>query len=362
MKTLGDWRRNAVASAQIVAMLAGLLALLAAPMPANAGPKEPSITPAQCYQLEVEDAEALAAKNYTRAVSLDRQIGYYGCPPDPSIVVCKSGIANIQNFLQTSPATDPAFAKINQALPVYFDGAPISTATLTQDIGVVAASLQSASAPAPTLRQQFEYMSAQVMRTIYYVDSQGTVGCPYPWTNGRSLYAWMTSLLGGIDLRDDSMYSDCCESIGGKFVIAIIEPAASQYPTTYNTWGGIAERIALYIHEARHAPGNVTPSTGQPAYLHTTCCPEQQAGQAASCDQSYNAGATQTPYATQYWLFIAWLNGTVNVGYSCMSPSNVQYTTELFAASAQGYIGRFCTSPPPSVTTPANPGGACPAP
>jgi hypothetical protein len=361
MKTLGNWQRSTLACVQIAAMLATLLALLLTSIPAEAGPKVPSISQAQCYQLEVEAAEALAAKNYTRAVSLNRQIGYYGCPDYP-IVVCKSGIANIQNFLQTSPATDPAFAKINQALPVYFDGAPISTQTLTQDIGVVAASLQSTSAPAPTLRQQFEYMSAQVMRTIYYMDGQGTVGCPYPWTNGQSLYVWMTSLLGGIDLRDDGMYSDCCESIGGKFVIAIIEPAASQYPATYNTWGGIAERIALYIHETRHAPGNISPSTGQPAYLHTTCCPEQQSGQPASCDQSYKAGATLTPYGTQYWLFIAWLNGTVNVGYSCMSPSNVQYTTELFAASAQGYIGRFCSSPPPSVTTPANPGGACPAP
>ncbi len=354
MQTLRDWRFGAISCAAF----ALILLAIAIPAPSSAGTGRPmSFTLAECLRLDQEDAAALAAKQYSRAIAINRDLVFERCP---RVAVCSQGINNIATFLQTCPTADAAYSKITQAVPTYFDGAAVSAATLANDVNAVCKSIQTPSAPTPTLRQQAEYSSIQTLRTIYYMDNHGAVGCPYPWTKGAGIYVWMTSLIGGVDLRDDQAVSDCCETLGGKFVIAIEEPAASQYPTDY-TWMGISNRFALYIHETRHAPGNVSPANG-PAYLHTTCCPLQQGSPLASCDQTYQEGTTLAPYGTQYWLWRAWLNGTVNVGYACMAPSDAQAITQWLQVNAYGLIGRFCTAAPASPAIPQNPGGTCPGP
>jgi hypothetical protein len=350
MKILWGWRHSVGACAAIALILFTVFPLTRS----SAGPQMGSHGDlAYCPRLEAEEAAAVAAHDMSREIAINREIGYIGCP---RVAVCSQGITNIATFLQKCPTDDQAYSTIEQAVPMYFDGTKISSHDLTKDVKAVCKSIADSSAPAPTVRQQGEYTSVQALRTIYHMDNQGQVGCAYPWTNGASLYVWMTALIAGVDLRDDQAISDCCDALGSKFGIALEEPAASQYPGDY-TWNGISGWVALIVHETRHAPGNVSPPNG-PAYLHTTCCPEQGGPGPASCDQTYQEGPTLTPYGTQYWLFRAWLNGTVNVGYSC-APS--AYTTELLAAQAIGYIGRFCTNPPPQITSlPSNPGGTCP--
>lgn len=354
MRALRGWQQGAITCIAVALALFAVFPLTRS----SAGPKAGSSgNLAQCPRLEAEDAAALAAHDMSRAIALNREIGFIGCP---RAAVCSQGITDIANFLKTCPTDDSAYSTIQQALPTYFQGTAVSAHRLAKDVKAVCKSIKDSSAPAPTLRQQAEYTSVQTLRTIYHMDKQGQVGCPYPWTNGESLYVWMTSLIAGVDIRTDSLYSDCCETLSSsKYLIAITQPAADQYPFDY-TWTGIGNRIALYAHETRHAPGNVSPPDGW-AYLHSTCCPAQVPGGINACDQSYQEGPTLTPYGTQYWLYRAWIDGTVNVGYSCMSPSNVQATTQYFWGVATGYLTNFCTNPPPAVTLPTNGGGTCPA-
>jgi hypothetical protein len=127
-------------------------------------------------------------------------------------------------------------------------------------------------------------------------------------------------------------------------------PGSTAYvsPDDY-TWEGISNEIALLAHETRHEP---IPPSQNVSFQHVSCCP---AG-ANSCDQTYQE-SNLAPYGVQYWLFRAWLNGQVNVGYGCMPDAN---TTLFLKNTTNGYVGRFCTMAPAQVTTPANPGGTCP--
>jgi hypothetical protein len=350
MKALWGWQRGTrAAMALIVFTVLPLTQSVAGPRLGSHG------NLAECPRLDAEEAAAQAAHDISREIAINREIGFIGCPRGP---VCSQGIDNIATFLKTCPTDDADYNTIEQALPIYFDGTKVGSHTLATDVKAVCKSIKNSSAPAPTLRQQGEYLSAQALRTIYHMDKQGQSGCAYPWTHGASVYVWMSSLIAGIDMRDDTAYSDCCEPLGTSVLIAAKELPAGQYPGAY-TWTGIASWITLLVHETRHAPGNVSPPDGV-AYPHSRCCPAQQPGQPNSCDQSYQEGPTLSPYGTEYWLFRAWLNGTVNVGYSCMSPTNAQATTQYLQSSASDFTGNFCTNPPPAVSLPSNPGGTCP--
>jgi hypothetical protein len=342
----------------------GLMIALALPLlcaqPALAGP--PYDEP--CQGLQLQSAQALAQHDYTLAAALDKRYAEQNCGMPikipPVRPACSAGIKNIATFLQTCPTADPAYAQIEQDFPISYDGAVVPGATLKSDINAVCSAIGGA-AQQPSLKQQAEHTAAQVLRTMYYMDNHGVTGCSYPWTNGAGLYPWMKSLVSGVDERDDTQYSDCCEpGTATKVHIAFTRPAASQYPGDYTAMG-ILSQMALFVHETRHAPGN----TGQPvtgiSYAHSTCCPEQSPGKPNSCDDTYHEGIDMAPYAMQYWLFRAWVKGNINVGYSCADPTDVSNLTQFLAGGADGYIGRFCTAPPAQIPWPVNnPGGTCP--
>ena len=343
-----------------------LLALLIVWLPSIAAPQilpHPIPGPAQCEALMAEYEQAITAHRYTLAQEIGKALIKDGCykprPPIPLGKACSIGIKNIATFLQTCPSSDPAFATIFSAFSVSYDSTPLTQSKLTQDLNSVCNSITNSSAPAPTLTQQAEYVVSQVFRTMYYMDNQGTRNCPYPWTGGTSLYNWEKAMVAGVDIRDDSAYSDCCEPVSsGKYSFGLKEPAANQYPFDY-TWTGIANQMALYVHEARHSPNNLPPPNTLDAFLHSTCCPAQGNAVTASCDNTYDE-SNLAPYGTQFWLFRGWLDGTVNVGYACMAPADVQSASQFFQVGANSYIARFCTNPPASVPMPATPGGPCP--
>jgi hypothetical protein len=348
--------------AQMTWMLAALVILLPSSAIAQHLPN-PIPGPVQCEALMNEYEQAIRAHRFTSAQEIGIVLVKDGCyrPPKPIPVgkACSNGIKNIATFLQTCPSNDPAFSTIFQDFSVSYDSTPFTQAQLTKDLNTVCTSITNSSAPQPTITQQAEYVVSQVFRTMYYMDSQGTRGCPYPWTGGTSLYNWEKAMVAGVDIRDDSAYSDCCEQVGTrKYLFGLVQPAASQYPVDY-TWMGIGNQMALYAHEARHSPNNLPPPNTLDTFLHTTCCPEQGNSVTAACDNTYNT-SDLSPYGIQYWLFSGWLNGTVNVGYACMPPADAQAVSQLFDGAANGYIGRFCTNPPATVPMPAAPGGPCP--
>jgi hypothetical protein len=343
-------------------LLAALVIMLPSIASAQTLPHHPIPGPAQCAALLTAYEQAIEAHKYTIAQQLGKALIKDGCykpkPPIPLGKACSIGIKNIATFLQTCPSNDPAFATIFHDFSVSYDSTPLTQSQLSHDLNIVCASISNPGAPAPTLTQQAEYVVSQVFRTMYYMDNQGTQECPYPWTGGTSLYNWEKAMVAGVDIRDDSAYSDCCEVSNGKYLFGLREPAANQYPGDY-TWIGIANQMALYVHEARHSPNNLPPPNTLNAFLHSTCCPEQGNAVTASCDNTYNE-SDLTPYGLQYWLFRGWLNGTVNVGYACMTPADVQSVSQFFQVAANEYIGRFCTNPPATVPIPATPGGPCP--
>jgi len=320
-----------------------------------------------CGALGAANAADIKAKDYVNAGVSSQEYFAHGCDVQGMIAlannvpnkVCKIGIKNIATFLNTCPTLDPAYGLILRSTPISFDGQVVPESTLATDIAAVCKDKTTPPlSGGPTMRQRQEFRVVQSLRTIYHMDSQGDTGCIYPWTGGKSFYKWMISEEGGIDVRDDGQFSDCCEPppAGGtkdQFGILVPSSSANVSPDDY-TWLGISNEIALIAHETRHEP---IPPSQNASFIHTTCCPLQSPGQPASCDQSYQETANLAPYGIQYWLFRAWLKGQVNVGYGCMPDSN---TTLFLQNTANGYVGRFCAMAPAQVTTPANPGGTCP--
>ncbi len=320
-----------------------------------------------CGVLGAANATAIKAKDLVNAGVSSQEYYAHGCDAlmtapisiNVPAKVCKPGIKNIATFLNTCPTLDPAYGLVLRSTPISFDGQPVPESTLANDIAAVCKDKTTApSSGGPSMRQRQEFRVVQSLRTIYRMDSQGDTGCPYPWTGGKSVYKWMSSEEGGIDVRDDGQYSDCCEAPpagGSKDQFAVLVPSSSANvgPDDF-TWLGISNEIALLAHETRHEP---IPPSQNASYIHTTCCPIQGGGATPSCDQTYQETTNMAPYAIQYWLFKAWLNGQVNVGYGCMPDPN---TTLFLQNTANGYIGRFCTMAPMQVSAPANPGGICP--
>lgn len=323
-----------------------------------------------CGLLAYQHAADVKANDLVNAGVTSQEYYAHGCDVQMIAIanvkvtkICKLGIKNIATFLNTCPTMDGAYGLILRDTPVSFDGQVVAASTLATDVAAVCK--DKVTLPkngGPTMRQREEFRVVQSLRTLYYMDNQGDTGCIYPWTAGRSLYKWMISEEGGIDVRDDQQFSDCCEppvaggtkdQIAEKMPDPVAEPDLDISPDNF-AWEGISAEIALIAHEARHEP---IPPSGNVSYLHTTCCPAQIAGQQASCDQTYAETSNMAPYAIQYWLNRAWLTGQVNVGYGCMPDSN---TTQVFVLSANSYVGRFCSMAPAQVSAPAKPGGTCP--
>ena len=239
-------------------------------------------------------------------------------------------IANIERFLDTCPASDPATIEILTDFQIRRNGALVGEISCSEPISQL-----------PVARYTDELIVLQGLRVIYYMD-RGKRG-HLPWTPG-SMYDWMRSKIQGIDIRDGSG-SFCCERFDNKLHIAV--GAQNDFNRDFDRkWEGISGNIGLYAHETRHVDG----------FSHTSCC-----GIASGCDQTYDQNSL-SPYAIQWWLEKSWLMGDINVGFSCMSPSRVSEIVAWHSTSANGqFRDRFCDEKPPLLTPVQLPGGRCAA-
>ena len=237
-------------------------------------------------------------------------------------------INNIESFLDTCPSSDSATAQIRNDFQIRRNGILVGDILCSEPISQL-----------PVSQYTDELIALQGLRVIYYMD-RGRRG-HLPWTPG-SLYDWMKTKIGGIDIRDGSG-SFCCESIDGKLYMAV---GAQDLNRDFDRkWEGISGNINLYAHETRHVDG----------FFHTSCC-----GIAGGCDQTYDIN-NLSAYAIQWWLEKSWLMGDINVGFSCSSPGRIQAIINWHLNGANfGFRERFCDNKPPMLSPPPVPGGQCP--
>ncbi len=210
-----------------------------------------------------------------------------------SIAPADALIDNIEQFLDRCPTGDPIYATLRTDFEIRRDGVVVGALSCSEPVSGM-----------PIGQYTDELIVVQGLRTIHAMDA-GRSG-HLPWTPG-TLYGWMKSKIGGVNIRTDIGLSYCCDSFGGKQYIAIM--AQDDYNRDVDRrWRGIAGNIDLYLHEVRHLdkPG------------HVSCC-----GISNGCDPTYDV-ADLSPYGIQRWLNNAWLTGNLYVGFSCLAPQTRQ--------------------------------------
>ncbi len=239
-------------------------------------------------------------------------------------------IRNIGIFLQQCPDRDPIYSTIKQDFELRKDGAPSSETACTEPVSAI-----------PTAQYTDQLIVRQALRTMYYMD-RGQSG-HLPWTTG-ALYDWVKSKIQGVNIVTGLSGGFCCTTIGAKSFINIGTKNDANRDFA-RTWQGISSQIDFYSHEARHIDG----------FPHSSCC-----GVANGCDDKFDP-SNLSPYAIQWWLNSLWLDGTIDVGYECLTPSEANQLTQWFVSTMNSQFRlRFCTNPPPVVAAPLTPGGACP--
>src|SRR5574341_718917 len=148
------------------------------------------------------------------------------------------GISNIADFLHQCPTKDPRYAQFRADFEIRKEGAVVGAIPCTEPISAM-----------PISQYTDELVAVQTVRTIYYMEGGRSV--PYPWTAG-SLYDWMKSKIGGIDIRANN--SSCCEFFNGRWFI-VLSSQGDAARDRARRWGGISARIALAGHETRHVDG-----------------------------------------------------------------------------------------------------------
>jgi len=238
-------------------------------------------------------------------------------------------IRNIRKFLDQCPQNDPAYAQIRADFELRRAGLPAVVGACSEPVSAM-----------PTSAYTDELIVLQGLRVILYMD-RGQSGL-YPWTNGLTLYNWMKTKIGGVDIQPAGG-SFCCETFNGKLFVGI--GSQDDFNREFDKkWIGIAGNIDLYTHEVRHVDG----------FPHVSCC-----GIANGCDDSF-VQSNLSPYGTQWWLNKLWLDGTINVGVGCMPPLEKGEALNWFRGGANSqYASRFCNNKPAELPAPAAPGGPC---
>lgn len=251
-------------------------------------------------------------------------------------VYLQTGIGNISAFLEQCPTNDPAYPQISADLTIRIDGVVVAPITCTEPISAI---------PIEQFTQQL--ITAQVFRTIYYMDPH--VPDHLPWTS-MSLYDWMVSNIGGINLRTAPGYLYCCDIIDGKkYIVQSIQSASQREPKRY--WPGISGSLDFFAHEVRHADGGPGHTTGCEAF--------PDPGDPPGCDQSYDLNNLGS-YGVQYWLAQSWLTGYLDVGISCNPATAYEYITWHLSAMNAQFRERFVENVPPLAEMPDPPyGGPC---
>jgi hypothetical protein len=183
----------------------------------------------------------------------------------------------------------------------------IETLTFTSDpsTGTLTCSAAQGSRDL-TLLQQRAYQAVLLFSWIRF-DS------PLPWTD-QALDGWLAHAIHGIDFRNDTQYSYCCE-VGDVIVVQTKTPLWVLTANGGETWRATLSLAALLVHEARHNEG----------YGHT-CGP---------WDQTVSElGAWGLQYYFQLWV------GTHS------DPSVVSKPYRTYAAQNAAQMGRFFCQPP----------------
>ncbi len=161
-----------------------------------------------------------------------------------------------------------------------------------------------------------------------------------PWTTG-TLYQWMKSKIGGINIDDLAGSSWCCQNFGGKLYF-VAQAQDAQERDNDRHWKNLSGNISLYAHEVRHVDG----------FGHPACCIYPR------CDQTFDPN-NLSPIGIQWWLNKLWLTGEINVGAACLEATERQETIGWFLSSTNSEIVSFCDSKPPAQTEPADALGPC---
>jgi hypothetical protein len=195
------------------------------------------------------------------------------------------------------------------------------------------------AAAMPIAQWTDEMIIVQGLRVLYHMDA-GLAG-HLPFATG-SAYQWFASKVGGLNTLDSATANSCCSVIEGVRHITL-QSGDEFNRNADRSWESLSANIALYLHEARHADG----------FGHVSCCGIQN-----GCDQTYDE-ANLSPYGMQYWVYRAWVEGTINVGVGCLGRSETRRIAQYQVGSANAYPDRFCDRRPPPVILPATPGGEC---
>jgi uncharacterized repeat protein (TIGR01451 family) len=240
------------------------------------------------------------------------------------------GIRNIREFLEHCPTNDPIYGQLRSDIKLRRNGSLVGEIPCTEPISQL-----------PIAQYTDELIYLQTLRTIYYMDL-GHSG-HLPWTSG-TLYDWMISKIGGINLSDTAGYSHCCTTIGGEKYIVI--QTQDDFNRNFDRqWQGISGNLALVMHEVRHTDG----------FSHNSGC-----GIPNGCDATYDE-SNLSPYGIQWWLAKNWLYGDLYVGFSCNTTAAVNGIAYWhFSGANDQYRNRFTSNPPPLLTMPQSPGGVCP--
>src|SRR5215469_4890644 len=203
---------------------------------------------------------------------------------------------NLQSFIDSCPQNDPDIMVIRRDFQILRNGKPVGNILCKEPYSKL-----------PTSEVTDELVTIQALRFAYRMDMGRSNYLP--WTSLR-LYDWFKSRVAGFTIDTTltgSTVASCCVMInGGRYIT--LSPLDDLNRTFRQTPEGLATLIALMAHETRHTDG----------FRHASCC-----GQPDSCDQRYDE-KNLSPFGIQYYLAKQWLNGGVNLQYSCDPKTRVK--------------------------------------
>lgn len=247
----------------------------------------------------------------------------------------QTNIDNIVVFLTTCPNNDPVYEKMRGDFIIRRNGVPVDSIHCSEPFNEMPLGLYTD-----------ELIVLQALRVIHYMDPE--ISDYLPWTS-MSLYDWVNSNIGGINIKDGLYGGYCCEIYDDQKYIVIGDGAEELLDYYRKDWHGMSSMVTFIAHEVRHAddgPG------------HVTGCAAWPDGTIYGCDAEYNLDNLGS-YGLMYWLEHAWLTGYLNIGIGCADENTAKYLIDGHLLSVNGLSENFVIQPP-LVSKPNPPyGGPC---